>query len=197
MLKGAQPLPHRVQWPHRWVVWLVAGLVVATGIAVAVDRAFFSAQETRPEFMQSVLDGLVKGPNRLAPGATAYVSGPHGIWVGSAGVAEGRGAHVSRCADADREQQQDMARRGRPPTRPRGEAEPRRHGRPVAAWSASGTRERDHASRADVGLERSDRRQRRLRVAECRQRLSRACRRLETEGTTAHGCRADPGESGG
>ena len=83
---GAQPLPHRVHWPHRWVVWLVAGLVVAAGVAVGVDRAFLAGQETRSEFMQGVLDGVVSGPNRLAPGATAYVSGPHGTWVGSAGL---------------------------------------------------------------------------------------------------------------
>ena len=44
MSTGAQPLPRRVHWPHRWVVWLVAGLVVAGGIAVGVDRAFFSGQ---------------------------------------------------------------------------------------------------------------------------------------------------------
>jgi CubicO group peptidase (beta-lactamase class C family) len=83
---GAQPLPHRVHWPHRWVVWLVAGLVVGAGVAVGVDRVFLAGQETRSEFMQGILDGVVTGPNRLAPGATAYVSGPHGIWVGSAGV---------------------------------------------------------------------------------------------------------------
>jgi D-alanyl-D-alanine carboxypeptidase len=29
----------------------------------------------------------VTGSNRLAPGVTAYVAGPHGTWVGSAGVA--------------------------------------------------------------------------------------------------------------
>ena len=85
---GAQPLPHRVHWPHRWVVWLVTGLVVAAGIAVGADRAFFAGQETRSEFMQGILDSVVSGPNRLAPGATAYVSGPHGTWVGSAGVAD-------------------------------------------------------------------------------------------------------------
>ena len=42
--------------------------------------------------MQGILDGMVTGPNRLAPGATAYVSGPHGTWVGSAGVADVKAA---------------------------------------------------------------------------------------------------------
>jgi D-alanyl-D-alanine carboxypeptidase len=85
---GAQSLPHRVQWSHRKVLWLVVGLVAAAGIALGVGRAFLAGQETRSEFMQGILDGLVTGPNRLAPGATAYVSGPHGTWVGSAGVAD-------------------------------------------------------------------------------------------------------------
>jgi D-alanyl-D-alanine carboxypeptidase len=87
-IAGTRPLPHRVLRPHRWVAWLVAGLVVAAGIAVGIDRAFVAGQETRSEFMQGILDGVVTGPNRLAPGATAYVSGPHGSWIGSAGVAE-------------------------------------------------------------------------------------------------------------
>ena len=69
-------------------MWLVVGLVIAAGIAVAVDRAVLGRQQTRPEYFQAILDGLVIGPNRLAPGATGYVSGPHGTWVGSAGVAD-------------------------------------------------------------------------------------------------------------
>jgi D-alanyl-D-alanine carboxypeptidase len=85
---GAQSLPHQVHWPHRKVLWLVVGLVVAAGIAVGVGPAFVAGQETRSEFMQATLDGLVTGPNRLAPSATAYVSGPHGTWAGSAGVAD-------------------------------------------------------------------------------------------------------------
>ncbi len=88
MSTGAQSLPHRGHWPHRKVLWLVVGLVVTAGIAVGVGRAFFAGQETRSEFMQGTLDGVVTGPNRLAPGATAYVFGPHGTWVGSAGVAD-------------------------------------------------------------------------------------------------------------
>jgi D-alanyl-D-alanine carboxypeptidase len=85
---GAHGVPHRVHWPHRKVLWLVVGLVVAAGIAIGVDRAFLAGKETRSEFMQRTLDGVVTGPNRLAPGATAYVSGPHGSWTGSAGVAD-------------------------------------------------------------------------------------------------------------
>jgi D-alanyl-D-alanine carboxypeptidase len=69
------------------VLWLVVGLIAAAVIAVGVARALFAGQETRPEYMQGMLNGLVTGPNRLAPGATAYVSGPHGTWVASAGVA--------------------------------------------------------------------------------------------------------------
>ena len=88
MSTGAQRLPYRVHWPRRWLVWLVVGLVVAPGIAIGVDRAFIAGQETRSEFMQGVLDRVVTGPDRLAPGVTAYVSGPHGTWVGSAGVAD-------------------------------------------------------------------------------------------------------------
>jgi hypothetical protein len=38
--------------------------------------------------MQDILDGVVTGPNRLAPGATAYVTGQHGTWVGSAEVTD-------------------------------------------------------------------------------------------------------------
>jgi hypothetical protein len=67
--------------------WLVASadalaarrLIVAAGIAVAVDRTLFSqrAQAPRPD-LQRILDGLVTGPGRVAPGVTAYVSGPHG-----------------------------------------------------------------------------------------------------------------------
>ena len=93
MSTGAQPLPHRVHWPHRRAAWLVVGLAAAAaGIAVGVDRAFLGGQETRSGFMQATLDGVVTGPNRLAPGVTAYVSGPHGTWVGSAGTADVKSA---------------------------------------------------------------------------------------------------------
>jgi D-alanyl-D-alanine carboxypeptidase len=41
----------------------------------------------RPE-LQRILDDVVTGRHRLAPGATAFVSGPRGTWLGSAGVAD-------------------------------------------------------------------------------------------------------------
>ena len=48
MSTGAHPVPHRFHRPRRWVLWMVIGLVVApvaaVGIAVGVDRAFFSGQ---------------------------------------------------------------------------------------------------------------------------------------------------------
>lgn len=64
---------------------------------VAIDRAFFSqptrvcgsrSTQTSRTAAQRILDGLVGDPSRLAPGATAYVSGPHGSRLGAAGVAD-------------------------------------------------------------------------------------------------------------
>jgi D-alanyl-D-alanine carboxypeptidase len=92
----ARPALRRVRWPHRGVFWLLAVSVAGAGIAVGVDRAVFSqpTQAARPD-LQRVLDGLVAGPSRIAPGATAYVSGSHGSWLGAAGVADtGTGAQM-------------------------------------------------------------------------------------------------------
>ena len=41
----------------------------------------------RPE-LQKVLDSLVAGRFRVAPGVAAYVSGPHGTWQGAVGFAD-------------------------------------------------------------------------------------------------------------
>jgi D-alanyl-D-alanine carboxypeptidase len=76
---------------HRFprLLSLLAGLVVAAVVAVVVDQVAFSQRATassRPE-LQSILDELVTGPGKIAPGVTAYVSGPHGTWMGSAGFA--------------------------------------------------------------------------------------------------------------
>lgn len=84
---GTQPLRHHMHWPHRWVVWLSAGLVAAAGVAVGIDRAYFAggAQPSRPA-LQQILDRLVR--SGAVPGATAYVVGPQGAWSGSAGIAD-------------------------------------------------------------------------------------------------------------
>jgi D-alanyl-D-alanine carboxypeptidase len=49
--------------------------------------------------LQAVLDGLVTGPGRVAPGATAYVSGPAGTWSAAAGVADLK-THAPMTVDA-------------------------------------------------------------------------------------------------
>ena len=46
-----------------------------------------SAGAARPE-LQAILDSLVVGPDRIAPGATAYVLDARGAWLGAAGVAD-------------------------------------------------------------------------------------------------------------
>ena len=96
---SASALP-RVRLRDRRVLLVIAGLVVATGLAVAVERLGFSgeAHVSRPVFsgvsavphpyLQRTLVGLVAGPSKIAPGAVAYVSGPHGRWLGAAGVAD-------------------------------------------------------------------------------------------------------------
>jgi len=70
---------------RRYVVALAA---VAAGLgAIVVLRPFATHDaHARPE-LQRVLDGLVTGPNRVAPGVAAYVIGPRGTWSGAAGVA--------------------------------------------------------------------------------------------------------------
>ena len=69
---------------------LIAGLVVAAAATVVLaDRVLVSdgTQTARPE-LQRILDGLVTGRDRIAPGVTAYVRGPHGTWTSSSGLAD-------------------------------------------------------------------------------------------------------------
>ena len=60
--------------------------LAAIGIVVLLTGCGAAAQSPRPDH-QRTLDALVRGPHRLAPGVTAFVSGPHGTWSGSAGWA--------------------------------------------------------------------------------------------------------------
>ena len=94
MTSGVQSVLHRSRWPRRRAASPLAVLVLGVVLAIAVlavQRTASSGhgQASRPE-LQRVLDGLVTGPDRVAPGATAYVAGPHGVWLGSAGVGDAR-----------------------------------------------------------------------------------------------------------
>jgi CubicO group peptidase (beta-lactamase class C family) len=74
---------------RRRLVWLVAGmLVLVAGVGVLVDQVVIpQVVPTRQSAFQRVLDGLVSGPGRIAPGVTAYLAGPQGVLTGSAGIA--------------------------------------------------------------------------------------------------------------
>ena len=63
------------------------GLVLAFACALLAGcgGSAIPAQRTG---LQRVLDSLVTGQFRAAPGAAAYVSGPHGIWEGATGLAD-------------------------------------------------------------------------------------------------------------
>jgi D-alanyl-D-alanine carboxypeptidase len=89
----AQPL-HRDGWPRRRALWLVAGLLVVAGLASGADRFFSGGGEASRPDLQRILDGLVSGPQRVAPGATAYVTGAGGSWTGGAGIANAKTAEA-------------------------------------------------------------------------------------------------------
>jgi D-alanyl-D-alanine carboxypeptidase len=59
-------------------------LACVTLLAVAAGCGGSTAPSGHPGF-QRALDALVTGPDRIAPGATAYVSGPNVTWAGAAG----------------------------------------------------------------------------------------------------------------
>lgn len=85
-VEGSAGRARRARSRAAWGVATVV-LVAAAGAAL-VGRVApgEDGQAARPD-LERILDGLVAGPDRLAPGVSAYVSGPHGTWVGSAGVA--------------------------------------------------------------------------------------------------------------
>jgi D-alanyl-D-alanine carboxypeptidase len=62
-------------------------VLAAVAIILLLAGCGGSAQSGHPG-LQRTLDSLVTGPERLAPGVTAFVSGPHGTWSGSAGWAD-------------------------------------------------------------------------------------------------------------
>jgi D-alanyl-D-alanine carboxypeptidase len=81
------PSPRRA---GRLRLLLPVALAVMLSMAVVAGgwlRSDGAKQTGRPE-LQRILDDVVTGRDRLAPGATAFVSGPRGRWLGSAGVAD-------------------------------------------------------------------------------------------------------------
>ena len=68
----------------------MARLLAASLILLAVACGSPAEQAGPPPTPdhQALLDGLVTGPERIAPGGTAYVSGPNGTWLGAAGLAD-------------------------------------------------------------------------------------------------------------
>jgi D-alanyl-D-alanine carboxypeptidase len=100
MSTGSQQLTHRPGRPRVAALWPLLAVALAaiagvTAIAVVRDSTANQTHAAGPG-LQRVLDELVTGPDRIAPGATAYVSGPRGTWLGAAGVADLRtGAPMS------------------------------------------------------------------------------------------------------
>jgi D-alanyl-D-alanine carboxypeptidase len=84
--------------PRRHLLVIVALFLGASILGASSGAAEDHAVASNPQFQQ-VLDGLVSGRNPIAPGVTAYVSGPHGTWTGAAGVSNARTGERMR-ADA-------------------------------------------------------------------------------------------------
>jgi D-alanyl-D-alanine carboxypeptidase len=78
------PNPTRVRRRAGWILAIVAVAISVTVVSTRADRAQVAA---RPD-LQRVLAELTSGSARIAPGATAYVAGPHGTWSGAAGDGE-------------------------------------------------------------------------------------------------------------
>lgn len=77
---GRTPRP-----PVRLLV--LGGAVVLVAALIAVVLLVVPRPADRPE-LQRTLQGLVAGSDRLAPGVTAIVLGPHRTWSGAAGTAD-------------------------------------------------------------------------------------------------------------
>src|SRR5262249_25276337 len=65
-------------------IWALAVIGFAAAVAIAVHPG--AQAPSRPQ-RQRILDRLVTGPERVAPGGTALGGGPQGGWSGSAGLA--------------------------------------------------------------------------------------------------------------
>ncbi|HXW78453.1 MAG TPA: serine hydrolase domain-containing protein, partial [Acidimicrobiales bacterium] len=66
---------------------LLAALAAVATAMVGLSAVPACASASQPGF-QGILNGLVTGPQRVAPGATAFVVTPQGMWAGAAGTAD-------------------------------------------------------------------------------------------------------------
>lgn len=62
-------------------------IACALAVLAAATACGGGGLAARPD-LQKTLAALVTGPSRVAPGVTAYVSGPRGTWSGAAGLAD-------------------------------------------------------------------------------------------------------------
>jgi D-alanyl-D-alanine carboxypeptidase len=70
------------------LLWLGAGVaVLALALGLGLSLGLSSGGHPAANQFQSELNVLVTGPDQIAPGVTAYVSGPRGTWSGAAGLA--------------------------------------------------------------------------------------------------------------
>ena len=85
---AAHSLPHSGRWPNRRLLWLLVGLIAATGIAVALDRTLrpgTRAVYSAPKDLESDVRALVSGS---IPGAILFVRQGDRSYTVTAGYAD-------------------------------------------------------------------------------------------------------------
>ncbi len=93
MSTSAHPSLHKSHGRSRWPLWLTC-VVLLVGVAVLVDRVALAPSKRAPQItfierpdLAWQVASLVTGSARTAPGATAYVLGSKGAWLGAEGLA--------------------------------------------------------------------------------------------------------------
>jgi D-alanyl-D-alanine carboxypeptidase len=84
----AATTPARPARRRRTAAVVLAALVALAATGVVVRQETVGREPAPRPGLQQILDSLVTGRGRIAPGATAYVHGPRGTWTGSAGLAD-------------------------------------------------------------------------------------------------------------